>query len=290
MAAATHQSGNATRVAELRARLTKTAPERLNLALAVIVDTAIAAFDSLKPSEAEFDCLLHFLTDVGHATVARRQEWVLPAEIFGLSQLVAGYKMHRSPAATPATLAGPFYRADAQQLEHGADLCRDGAGAPLTMTVRVTSTAGGPVGGTNVEVWPANGKGQHESQDPDSQPEHNLRGRFVTDADGRFAFRTVRPAGYTLPEDGPVGRPARRLGLSMERPAHIRCAVSATGCRRLVTAIFDSSDPAIGQDALFAVKPDLIGTLHSDAAAHFMDVALVIEPDALPAAAARKKA
>jgi protocatechuate 3,4-dioxygenase beta subunit len=272
--------GDTTVVAELRARLSKTEPDRLDVAVSVILDHAIAALDRLKPSEAEFDSLLHFLTDVGYATDARRQEWVLLADIFGLSHLVEGGTAQRNPRITPSTLAGPFYRPDAPRMEQGANLCRDGIGAPLTVTCRVTSAAGDPVCGADVEVWHANGKGRYENQDPDSQPEHNLRGRFVTDDAGHFAFRTVRPGGYTLPDDGPVGRLARRLGLSMDRPAHIHFAVSAPGHRRLVTAIFDGSDPAIERDALFDVKPDLIGTFRSDGAGHSLDVTLVIDREA----------
>jgi hydroxyquinol 1,2-dioxygenase len=275
--------GDETVVAELRARLAKAQPDRLGVAVNVILDHAIAALDRLKPSEAEFDSLLHFLTDVGYATDARRQEWVLLADIFGLSHLVEGGTAQRNPLVTPSTLAGPFYRADAPKLDRGANLCRDGVGVPLAVTGRIVSATGDPVCSAVVEVWHANGTGRYENQDPDSQPEHNLRGRFVTDDAGQFAFRTVRPGGYTLPVDGPVGRLAHRLGLSMDRPAHIHFAVSASGYRRLVTAIFDGSDPAIDRDALFAVKPGLIGTFRPDGDGHSLDVALVIDPETPPA-------
>src|SRR6185436_15616662 len=49
--------------------------------------------------------------------------------------------------------------------------------------------------------WP---EGLYENQDP-TQAEMNLRGRFLTDADGRFHFKSVKPAGYPIPIDGPVG-------------------------------------------------------------------------------------
>ena len=31
----------------------------------------------------------------------------------------------------------------------------------------------------------------------------NLRGRFFTDAEGCYAFRTVKPVSYPVPTDGP---------------------------------------------------------------------------------------
>ena len=270
--------------AELRARMQQSGPDRLGLAVGMILDHAFAILDDLKPSEAEFEQLLQFLTDVGYATDARRQEWVLLADVFGLSGHVAGCTARRDPAATPSTLAGPFYRPDAPRLDHGANLCRDGVGDPLAVTGRVTSTTGNPICGAEVDVWHANGQGRYENQDPDNQPEHNLRGRFVTDAEGRFAFRTVRPAGYPLPDDGPVGRLARRLGLSLDRPAHLHFAVTAPGHRPLVTAIFDGSDRAIDRDALSAVQPALIGAFRPEGAGHSLDVTLVLIPDATPQA------
>ncbi len=266
--------------AALQARLQVSSPDRLKLAVGSILGHAFAVLDDLKPTEAEFEQVLQFLTDVGYATDARRQEWVLLADIFGFSDHVAGCSARGNPAATPSTLAGPFYRPDAPRMDHGANICRDGVGQPLTVSGRVTSTFGQPICGAEVDVWHANAEGRYENQDPDGQPEHNLRGRFVTAADGSFAFRTVRPGGYALPDDGPVGRLARRLGLSLDRPAHLHFAVTAPGHHRLVTAIFDGSDSAINCDALSAVKPALIGTLRPEAAGHSLDVALVLSPDA----------
>jgi hydroxyquinol 1,2-dioxygenase len=275
--------GSESRVAaELRARLLSSGPDRLNVAVGMILDHAFAVLQELKPTEAEFEQLLQFLTDVGYATDARRQEWVLLADIFGFSDHVAGCSDSGDPVATPTTLAGPFYRPDAPRLPHGANISRDGVGAPLSVTGRVTSTSGQPICGAEVEVWHANGEGRYENQDPDGQPEHNLRGRFVTEADGGFAFHTVRPGGYSLPDDGPVGRLARRLGLSLDRPAHLHFAVTAPGHHRLVTAIFDGNDRAIDRDALSAVKPGLIGTFQPVKAGHSLDVALVLLPAAPP--------
>jgi hydroxyquinol 1,2-dioxygenase len=261
----------------LRARLMRVRPGRTADAVRLLVDHALEVLDRLCPSEAEFDAFVQFLTDVGYATDARRQEWVLLADVFGFTALVGERGTARHPDATPATLPGPFYRPDAPRLPGGADLCRDGIGEPLQVQVRVTDVDGRPLAGAEVEVWHANGAGRYENQDPDSQPEHNLRGRFATDAQGRFGFRTIRPAGYALPDDGPVGQLARRLGLPLERPAHIHFAVAAPGHRRLVTAIFDAADPAIARDALFAVRPALLGDFRAVPDGASLDVTLVLD-------------
>ncbi|HEY6918969.1 MAG TPA: dioxygenase [Tabrizicola sp.] len=264
--------------AEQRLRLAAAAPGRLGDAVRLILDHAFDVVAKLQPSPEELDALVQFLTDVGYATDARRQEWVLLADVFGLTDAVMSRDKGEG-RGTPATLPGPFYRPDAPALPLGANLCRGGDGVPLVVSGSVTGPEGEPLAGAEVEVWHANAEGRYENQDPDNQPEHNLRGRFICDAEGRFHFRSIRPAGYALPDDGPVGQLARRIGLSLDRPAHIHFAVTAPGYRRLVTSIFDGSDPAIGRDALFAVKPGLIGDFRAEKSGVSLSVALVLDRD-----------
>ncbi len=179
-------------------------------------------------------------------------------------------------------MPGPFYRPDAPMVLDGASLCRGGGGVPLAVRGRIEAADGQPVAGALIEVWHANSNGLYENQDPDNQPEHNLRGRLRADAQGRFAFQTVRPGGYALPGDGPVGQLAHRLGLTLDRPAHIHFAVTAPKHRRLVTAIFDATDPAIGRDALFAVRPGLLGDFQPEGAGFMLTVRLVLDRDDIP--------
>jgi hydroxyquinol 1,2-dioxygenase len=265
--------------AELRQRLAAAAPGRLGDAVRRIMDSVFEIVAILQPTPDELDALVQFLTDVGYATDSRRQEWVLLADVFGLSDEVMHCDRTDRPGITPSTLPGPFYRADAPHLPVGANLCRNGKGTPLQVSGQVTGPDGDPLAGAEVEVWHANAEGRYENQDPDNQPEHNLRGRFTADDEGRFQFRTVRPGGYSLPDDGPVGQLARRLGLSLDRPAHIHFAVAAPGHQRLVTAIFDGSDPAIGRDALFAAKPGLIGEFRPDGPQFTLNLVLVLDHD-----------
>ena len=243
---------------QLRDRLAAAQAGRLTDVVRVVLDHAFAAIEAAQVTAEELDTLIRFLTEVGEATDARRQEWVLLADVLGLSAHLCDRDGGGS-AATPPVLRGPFYRADAPRLPQGANLSRDGLGTPVAVGLSLTDTEGRPVPGAEVEVWHANAQGRYENQDPDAQPEHNLRGRFRADDEGRLAFRTIRPRGYRLPDDGPVGRLAQAVGLSLDRPAHIHFAVSAAGLRPLTTAIFDRADPMIGRDALYSVKPDLLG-------------------------------
>ncbi|MFE3838198.1 dioxygenase [Pseudogemmobacter sonorensis] len=244
--------------AAFSARLAGLSAGRLGRGLAALVDALDGLVRDLRLTPAEFRQVLDYLTEVGHAADARRQEWVLLADALGLSMLVEDLNTPRPAGCTPNTVAGPFYRADAPLRDNGGSISLDGAGVHLQVRGRVLALDGTALPGAWVEVWQANGQGQYENQEPDLQPENNLRGRLKADGQGRFAFRSVMPGGYALPSDGPVGRLMTRLGLCLARPAHIHFRVSAEGYQRLTTHIFDRDDPAIGRDAIFGVKPELL--------------------------------
>ncbi|WP_440984192.1 dioxygenase family protein [Shinella sumterensis] len=84
-------------------------------------------------------------------------------------------------------------------------------------------------------------------------------GIFTTDGQGCFRYKTVRPGGYAVPSDGPVGQMLGGLGFAMRRPAHLHFLIKAAGFETISTHVYDGSDPHLGQDALFGVKDELIG-------------------------------
>ncbi len=244
--------------AAFRSRFGPAADERLAVALAMLVDSIGALAATLNLSRQELRAIIGFLTDVGEACSDQRQEWVLLADTLGLSSTVERLSVRRPADATPNTVPGPFYRPDAPKRANGDSISIDGKGESLTMTLTVTDLDGLPVPHAVVEVWQANGEGLYENQEPDLQPEFNLRGQFCTDAAGQVTIRSVRPAGYAIPADGPVGRLLGRLGIRLDRPAHIHFRITAPGFQRLTTHVFDRADPAIAHDPLFAVQSALL--------------------------------
>ncbi len=212
----------------------------------------------LRPSRDEWRAFLDLLIDIGDYSDARRNEWMLISDLFGISALVEELNHRRPPAATPNTPRGPFYRDDTPELPLGANISLDGKGEPLSVSGRVLDLDGQPISGARVTAWQANSEGFYENQQPDHQPEFNLRGRFTTDEAGGFHYRTVMPAGYPVPLDGPAGALLKRAGFPPRRPAHLQFQIAAEGFETITTHIFDADDPALGSDPLFAVKPELI--------------------------------
>jgi hydroxyquinol 1,2-dioxygenase len=232
--------------------------------LAAVVQHLHAFIKEFRPTSEEWKRVIAFLTDVGHASDERRQEWVLLSDLLGASALVEEINSRRPKGATPNTVRGPFYRDDAPQYPLGASISLDGLGEPLLVSGRVQDLDGHPIAGAVIETWQANAQGFYENQQPDMQPEHNLRGIFKTGQDGAFRYSTVRPSGYGVPGDGPVGMLFKQAGCSLHRPAHLHFVVSAPGFETITTHIFDASDPHLAEDAIFGVKQELVTDFERD--------------------------
>lgn len=253
-----HEKNSADIVAQ---RIAGGADPELAEALVKAVRLLHQAVRDIRPSVQQWRDTIGFLTEVGHASDERRQEWVLLSDLLGVTQLIEEINGRRPGGATPNAARGPFYRADAPLLPLGADICLDGVGERLDVTGHVRDLDGKPVPGASVETWQANAQGHYENQQPDLQPEFNLRGRFRADDNGDFTYRTIRPAGYKVPDDGPAGQLLGRLGYPLRRPAHISYLISAPGFETITTHVYDRADVHLNEDPLYGVKPELLADL-----------------------------
>ena len=131
-------------------------------------------------------------------------------------------------------------------------------GLPLDVTGVVRDADGKPVADAAVDVWQASPVGLYENQD-ETQEDMNLRGLFRTDAEGRFHLRSVRPAGYPVPTDGPCGELLRAQRRHPNRPAHLHFMISKPGYKVLVSQVFADDDENLESDPVFGVTRKLIG-------------------------------
>jgi len=152
---------------------------------------------------------IDFLTEVGRITDDKRQEFILLSDTLGMSALV-DLIMNRGKAleSTESSLLGPFYRNGAPELPAGASIAYDTPGDPIVLHGRVTSVDGRPLPGALLDVWQAAPDGLYDVQH-ESRTEMNMRGRFRTDANGEYRFKSLKPKSYPVPHDGPVGRMLR---------------------------------------------------------------------------------
>lgn len=207
-------------------------------------------------TEPEFHALCAALARAGQRTTASHNEVVLGAGSLGVSALVC---LQNNAEASTANLLGPFWRDGAPRLASGASIVRSTTPGPAVRgRIEVVDTEGRPLAGARVDVWHASPEGFYENQDP-AQADMNLRGRFETGADGRFEFVTVKPVGYPIPVDGPVGDLLRLQGRHNLRPAHIHFLIAKEGFKTQFAQLYSDDDPHLETDVQFAVTRPLVG-------------------------------
>jgi catechol 1,2-dioxygenase len=213
-------------------------------------------------TEAEFEFAIDFLNRIGQATNDTHNEGVLFSDAVGLSTLVCLLNNGQDGASeTAAALLGPFWRANAPHMENGGSIVRSPTpGPPLFVDCRIRDAKGAPIPGVRVDVWQASPTGMYENQDA-GQADMNLRGVFETDAEGRFGFRSVKPAGYPVPTHGPTGEMLSAQQRHPFRPAHLHVLAFKPGFKTLITQIFVDDDAHLESDVVFGVTRALIGDL-----------------------------
>jgi len=166
---------------------------------------------------------------------------------------------------------GPFYPV-IKPLDQDADLTviqgKSGRaqGQVIYVMGQVLNLKGEPIQGAEVEIWQANTFGRythpHDTNPAPLDPNFEGYGIQITDTEGRYRFRTIKPGAYPASED-------------WIRPPHIHfCVTSRTN--RFITQLFFEGEPFNEKDLLLKCasnKESLITKL--------MPPAKDVEPDAL---------
>jgi catechol 1,2-dioxygenase len=235
-----------------------TADPRLRELLSSLVRHLHAFVRETEPTIAEWERAIEFLTATGHKCDHERQEFILLSDVLGISMLVETINNRKTAGATESTVLGPFHMVASPRRALGDTIDLVGTGPQCVLAGRVLSADGTPLPGAELDVWQANDQGFYDVQQPDVQPPGNGRGLFTAGQDGAYWFRTIVPAHYPIPTDGPVGTLLEATKRHPYRPAHVHFIVTAPGHRPLTTHIFVAGSPYIESDAVFAVKKSLI--------------------------------
>jgi catechol 1,2-dioxygenase len=253
----------------------RTADPRLREILLALVRHLHGFIREVRLTEREFQEAVKLIVALGQATTPSHNEVMLVAGSLGVSNLVCllnnGLKGTRP---TQANNLGPFWRAGAPHIENGGTLLRAPTpGAPLFFKGWVRDMEGRPIEGAEVDVWHSSTVGLYENQDP-TQPEMNLRGVFTTDRSGAFWFRSVKPAGYPVPNDGPAGLILKAQKRHNMRPAHLHFMVYKPGWKTIASQVYVPDDPHLETDSQFGVTRALVGNYlrHDDEPAPAPDV------------------
>lgn len=162
---------------------------------------------------------------------------------------------------TPRTIEGPLYVKGAPLVDGDVNLSTDpDEGAQtLYMTGVVTGPDNEPVKDAVLHVWHANSKGWYSHFDPTGeQTPFNNRRRIKLGADGRYAFHSKQPSGYSVPPQGATDQLMKALGRHGNRPAHVHFFIEAPGYRALTTQINFGDDPFAADDFAFGTREGLL--------------------------------
>ncbi|MET1755738.1 dioxygenase [Novosphingobium sp. RD2P27] len=162
---------------------------------------------------------------------------------------------------TPRTIEGPLYVEGAPLVEGNVNLSTDPDEGTqvLHMTGTVTGPDGEPVENAILHVWHANSKGWYSHFDPTSeQTPFNNRRRIKLGSDGRYAFHSKMPSGYSVPPQGATDQLMQALGRHGNRPAHVHFFIEAPGYRTLTTQINFGDDPFAADDFAFGTREGLL--------------------------------
>ena len=158
-------------------------------------------------------------------------------------------------ALTPAQTPGPFYPKNLPA-ETDVDLTlleghtERAAGDVILVRGRILNRDGEPLANARVDIWQTNHYGRYDHPD-DRNPaplDPNFQGFGVceTDSDGRYGFRTIRPAPYPLDAMNAIGM----------RPRHIHFKVSHRDAEELTTQMYFAGDPLIEDDVVMRGTPE----------------------------------
>lgn len=140
--------------------------------------------------------------------------------------VVPACAQRQATAATPAQVEGPYYpgasliaSADNDLLEAGRGLA---AGIETRLFGRILDADRAPIRGALVEIWQCDSGGTYHHPSDSGRRDERFQGfgRTAAGADGRYAFRTIRPVPYGM------------------RTPHIHFKVQAPGHRQLTTQLY----------------------------------------------------
>ncbi len=170
-----------------------------------------------------------------------RRRLILWMGATALAPLAATPALGDERAPTPRLTEGPFYPntlpADSDaDLTHVAGRASAAQGTVLDVSGRVVDRGGRPRAGAKVEIWQCDATGQyHHVGEREGSGDDNFQGygAVVTDAEGRYAFRTIKPVPYP------------------GRTPHIHFTVQESGRRKLTSQMFIEGEARNERDGLY---------------------------------------
>jgi protocatechuate 3,4-dioxygenase beta subunit len=240
---------------------------RLREILTALVKHLHAFACDVHLTEDEFEQAVQYVVRLDQKTTDTHNEVVLMSGSLGFSTLI--YLLNNGnegQTETTANLLGPLWRMNSPRTENGGTIVRSPTpGQALLVDCWIKDPKDKPIEGAEVDVWHSSPEGFYEQH-----------------------FRSVKPAGYPIPIDGPVGALVRATGRHNYRPAHPHFLIFKDGFKTLISQVYVNGDARLDSDVQFGVTCALVGNYvrhHGPAPAtdvkgewYSLDQTFVIEP------------
>lgn len=223
----------------------------------------------VRLTETEFQQATKVLNTMGQQSDDKHNEFVLMAGSLGVSSLVCLLNNgDNGTTETTQSLLGPFWRMNQPLTENGGSILRSNTPGPrLYGMFTFLDQDGNPIEGLEVDIWHASPVGLYENQD-ETQADYNLRGKFVTGADGVVRFKSVKPVGYPIPTTTTVGTLLSAQNRHPYRPAHVHVLAHKQGFKTLINQTYVDETEYLTSDVQFGVTEALIGKLEKQTGPH----------------------
>ena len=181
--------------------------ERLTFVMKALVAHLHAFIRDVRLTEAEWNAAIEFLTEVGHITDDRRQEFILLSDVLGASMQTINVNNVAHGDATEATVFGPFFTENSPRIDNGGDIAGGAAGQPCWVEGTVKDVEGRPIPHARIEVWEADEDGFYDVQYTDDR----VSGQSPPVQRRRRALSLLGPHPDSLPDSARwPGRPDAR--------------------------------------------------------------------------------
>ncbi len=211
----------------------------------------------VRLTEAEWMAAIQWLKRTGQISDEKREEFILASDVLGLSMLVVQMNHRFDPAATPATVLGPFHIDGSPELDYGGDMSEGLPGVPA-LRQRDRPQPGRHAGRRRGARRLAGRRGRRlrgaapGRRGPAAREVHRSRGRHLLPPHHRTQG--------LLDPDGRPGRRADRADRHQPLPARRTCTSCSTcpGFRPLITHLFEEGAEYLDSDVVFGTKQELV--------------------------------
>ena len=176
-----------------------------------------------------------------------------------------------------SNLEGPFFLEDVPAVDDHIKVAEDG-GEPMILRGFVHDLDGKPLTGATMDLWHSDGAGFYSGFAPHLEDTAFYRGRLTIDESGTYEIRTIKPAPYTVPHDGPTGALLEAMDRHPWRPAHMHYKIRKPGFFEHNSQAYFAGEDYIDDDCVDGVRDPNVHVLDKETDTWILEKNFELDP------------